>query len=104
MLKTNRNLLGSGSIGGEGIGGGGGRGGDEPTDSYIEPLDLEEEEEDEEEYNMVDQNLEWITQGPLALLGVLHKISRHKEKLLTKYDLDKEVKAEDHLYMFYLHL
>jgi len=42
--------------------------------------------------------------GPLSLLGVLHKIARHPRKLLTKYDLDKAVKVEDHLENFYLHL
>lgn len=46
---------------------------------------------------MIGQNLDYMTQGPLALLGVLHKMSRHPEKLLTKYDPDKVVKVEDHL-------
>lgn len=31
-------------------------------------------------------------------------MSRHLEKLLTKYDPDKAVKAEDHLDKFYVHL
>jgi len=50
--------------------------------------DSEEEEEYEEEEDMDDQNLEWMTQGPLALHGSLHKIRRHMENLLMKYDPD----------------
>lgn len=45
-----------------------------------------------------------MIQGKLALSGVLHKVPRHPEKLLTKYDLDKVAKEEDHLDKFYLHL
>lgn len=78
--------------------------GEEPTDSEVEPLDSEEEEEDKEEDNMADQNLEWMAWGPLALPDILHKLLRHTEKLLTKYDPDRAVKTEDHLNMFYLHL
>lgn len=53
---------------------------------------------------MAEQNLEWMTQGPLTLPSVMHKISRDVEKLLMKYDPKKIVKAEDHLDTFYLHL
>jgi len=61
------------------IGGGGGcsrggKGGDEPMDLEPEPLDSKREEEEKQEEDMADPNLEWITQGPLALLGVLHKM------------------------------
>jgi len=49
---------------------------------------------------MVDQNLEWMTQGPLALHGALHKMPRHAEKLLMQYEPDRVVKAEDHLDTF----
>ena len=48
--------------------------------------------------------MDWMTQGPLELSGVLHKMLRHVEKLLTKYDPDKIVKVEDHLDNFYLHM
>lgn len=45
-----------------------------------------------------------MTQSPLAFLGVLHKMPRHPEKLLTKYDPKKAAKEEDHLDNVYLHL
>lgn len=45
-----------------------------------------------------------MTQGPLALPSVLHKMPRHTEKLLTKYDPHKKAKVEYHLDTFYLHL
>ena len=53
---------------------------------------------------MADQNLNWVSQAPHALLGVLQKMLRHPEKLVMKYNTDKEVKVEDHLEKFYLHL
>lgn len=53
---------------------------------------------------MDEQNMEWMTQVPLAFLGVLHKMSRRAKKILTKYELGKIVKAQDHLNTFYLHL
>jgi len=65
--------------------------------------DFEEEEENNYE-NMEDQDLDWMSQGPLTLPGILHKMPRHLEKLLMKYDLDKSINAEDHLDNFYLHL
>jgi len=97
--------LGSSSTGGiRGEGSRGGGGGDESTDSKVEPSNSKEEEEYEEEGNMADQKLEWMTQGPLALHGDFHKIPRHAEKLLMKYNLDRAVKVEDHLNTLYLHL
>lgn len=54
--------------------------------------------------DMADQELDWMTQGPLSLLGVLHNMLSHSEKLFTEYYLDKIVKEEDHLGKFYLHL
>ena len=65
--------------------------------------DSEDEEEHRDE-NMVDQDLDWMTQGPLDLLSILHKMPRHPEKLLMKYVPDNSIKAEDHLDNFYLHL
>ena len=53
---------------------------------------------------MPDQNMEWMTQYPLALHGTLHKIPRHVEKLLMKYDPDRAMKEGEHLDTFYLHL
>ena len=88
--------------GGAGIGGGGG--GDEPTDSEPKPSDSEREEEDEEEEEMADPNLEWMTQGPLALPGALHKMPKRLEIMNIKFNLDRIVKAEDHLDNFYLQL
>ncbi len=35
--------------------------------------------------------------GLLALPSVFHKMRRHVEKILTKYDPDRVVKADDHL-------
>ena len=83
---------------------GGGGGGDEPIDSEVQLFDSKKEKEYEEQDNMVDQNLEWRTQGPLALHITFHMMPRHTKKLLTKYGPDRVVKAEDHLDMFYLHL
>ena len=69
-----------------------------------EPLDSDQEEGDNEEEYMAYPNLDWMTQGPLKFLGVLHKMPRHSEKLLTKYDPDKTMKVEDHLEKIYVHL
>lgn len=81
-----------------------GGGGDEPTDSKQEPSDFEEEEEDEEEEEMDDQNLEWMTQGPLTLLGALYKIPKQVERMSINFNLDNIVKVEDHLDNLYLQL
>lgn len=77
-------------------------GGGEEEDE--EPSDFDKEEEEKREEDMEDQNMDQMTQGPLALLGVMHKMPRYSEKLLIKYDRDKTVKIEDHLDKFYLHL
>lgn len=53
---------------------------------------------------MADQNLEWMIQDLLALHGALHKMPGHTNKLLTKYDPHRVVKANDHLDTFYLHM
>lgn len=53
---------------------------------------------------MVDQVLDCMTQGPLTLSDVLHKMPRHPKKLLMKYDPAKAVKVEDHLDNSYLYL
>jgi len=62
------------------------------------------EEDKEEEEDMADQNLEWMTQGPLALPSALHKMPRQEERMNIKFDPDSIVKAEDHLNNFYLQL
>lgn len=67
-----------------------------------DPSYYDEEEENNDE-DMADQYLDQMTQGPLALSCLLHKMLRHLEKLLRRYDPDKAVKAEDHLNNFYLH-
>ena len=82
-----------------------GRGRDEPTDTVSEPSDFEgDEEEEEEEEEMTDQNLEWMTQGPLALLGVLHKMLKWVKRINIKFNPENMVNAKDHLDNFYLQL
>ena len=98
-------VLGSNAyIEGRGEGSRGSEGRDEPTDSDPEPLDSEGEEEDEEDKEMANLNLEWMTQGPLALPAVLHKITKQGERMNIKFKPDNAVKAEDHLDNFYLQL
>ena len=53
---------------------------------------------------MCDQDLDWMTQGLLALLGMLQNMPKHSEKLLMNYDPEKILKDEDHFDNFYLHL
>lgn len=53
---------------------------------------------------MVDQNMEWMTQEPLALRGVLYKIPKWVERMNIKFNLDNTMKAKDHLDNFYLQL
>ncbi len=48
--------------------------------------------------------LDLMAQGPLALPKNLHKMPRHLENLLSKFDLNKKTKAEDHIDDFYMHL
>jgi len=96
-------ILGSNfGIGGRGEGSERGGGRDELTDSNPEPTDSEGEEEDEEEEEMADPNLEWMTQGPLALPVVLHKMPKRGERMKIKFNPNNAVKAEDHLDNFYL--
>jgi len=99
-------ILGSDSgIRGRGEGSERGEGRDEPIDSQPKPWDSEEEdEEDEEEEFMADQNLEWMTYGPLALPSALHRMPKHSQRMVTKYDLDRAAKVEDHLDNLYLQL
>lgn len=59
----------------------------EEDSSYAE---VEKEQKDE---NMVGQDLDWMTQGPLVLPDILHKMPRHPEKLLTKYCPNKVIKT-----------
>lgn len=53
---------------------------------------------------MDNQNLEWLTQGPLALLGSLRKLPKRSERMFKKFDPDSIVKAKYHLDNFYLQL
>lgn len=73
-------------------------------DSESEPSDSKREEDDKEEEEMDDPNLEWMTQGPLTLLVVLHKMMKREERMNIKFDPDSMVKAEDQLDNFYLQL
>lgn len=67
-----------------------GLGGDEEEEEG--PSDSKEKE-DHKDDDMAYQDLDWMTQGPLSLLGVLHKMSRHLENILTKYNPNKAVKS-----------
>ena len=53
---------------------------------------------------MASQDMDWITQGQLSLSSTLCKMPSQPEKLLKKFDLDKELKAQENLDNFYLHL
>jgi len=53
---------------------------------------------------MANQNLERMTQGPLALSGVLHKMLKQADRMNIKFNPDITVKAKDHLDKFYLQL
>ena len=53
---------------------------------------------------MADQNLEWMTEGPLDPLGALHKMPKRAEIINIKFNHDSIVKAKDHLENFYLQL
>ena len=89
-------------IGGRGEGNKGGGGRDKPIDSDPEQLDSEGEEEDEEDEEMADPNLEWMTQGPLALPVVLYKMPNRPKTMNIMFNADSTVKAKDHLDNFYL--
>lgn len=53
---------------------------------------------------MADPNLDWMTQGPLALLTILHKMPKRVERMNIKFNLDNTVKEKYHLDNFYLQL
>lgn len=53
---------------------------------------------------MVDQDLDWMAQGPIYLLNNLHKMPRHPKNLLSKFYPDKKTKVEDHIDDLYMHL
>lgn len=96
-------ILGSdSSTWGRGEGNRGGRGGDKPTNSEPESSDSKREEEDKEEEDMADPNLEWMTQAPLVLPAILHKMSKRAKRMNIKFNPDNMMKVEDHLENFYL--
>lgn len=66
-------------------------------------LDSKKEEEKGDK-DMVDQDLDWMAQEPLTLLESLHRMLRHSEKLLSKFDPDNKTKAKHHINDFYIHL
>ena len=53
---------------------------------------------------MADQNLEWMTQGPLALPVSLQNMPKRVEKMNIKFNPNNTVKVEDHLDNFYMKL
>lgn len=63
-----------------------------------------EKEEEPREEDMVDQDLDSIAQQPLSLLDNLHKMPRHLENLLSKFDPDKKTKEEYYIDNFYMHI
>lgn len=63
-----------------------------------------EKEEEEGNKDMVDADLDWIAQGPLSLPNYLHKMPKHPEKSISKFDPDKKTKVEGHIDDFYMHL
>jgi len=73
----------------------------EPTDSEPKPFDSEEEDDREEE--IANANLEWMTQGPLALPAVLYMMPKRAKRMNIKFNPNSMVKAEDRLDNFYLH-
>jgi len=87
---------------GKGEGSGGVGGGDEPMESKPEPSESKREEDNEEEEGMDDPNLEWMTEGPLALLVVLHNTPMRLDRMDLKFDPNTTVKKEYHLDKFYL--
>jgi len=52
----------------------------------------------------IDPNLEWMTQGPLALLVVFRNIPKKMMRMNIKFNPNSTVKVEDHLDNFYLQL
>lgn len=65
--------------------------------------DSEKEEESRDE-DMANWDLNWMAQGPLALLDNLHKMPEHPEKLLSNFDPNKKKKEEGYIDVFYMHL
>ena len=53
---------------------------------------------------MDNPNLKCMTQGTLSLPIVLHKLPNRAKRMNIKFNVDKTVKAEDHLDNFYLQL
>jgi len=53
---------------------------------------------------MADPNMEWMTQRPLALPVVLHKMPKQAERMNINFNPNCTVKVEDHLDKFYLKL
>lgn len=53
---------------------------------------------------MDDDQLDWMDQGHLSLIGNLHYIPRHPKSLLPKFDPNKKTKAQEHIDDFYMHL
>ena len=52
----------------------------------------------------MEANRPWITIDALSILGAQHPLPKSSEKLLPKFDLDKDVLQEDHMKQFMLAL
>ena len=46
---------------------------------------------------MMDQDLDLMVQGPLSLSYNLHKMPKLPQKLLSKFDPNKNTEVEDHI-------
>lgn len=99
MISGSNSGIGGGGEGSEGSGGE-----DVLTDLNSDTLDSEGKEEYEEDEEMADPKLEWMTQGPLALPTILHKMSKRAEIVNIKFNLGTSMKAKYHLDNFYLRL
>jgi len=63
-----------------------------------------EKEEEQRDEDMADKYLDWMAQGPLTLPGNLHRMPRHFENLLSKFDPNNKTKVQDHIDNLYMHL
>ena len=62
-------------------------------DSKLDTSDSEGEEEYKDE-EVANPNLEWMTQGPLALLGSLHKMPKRVERMNIKFNPNSNGKGK----------
>jgi hypothetical protein len=85
-----------------------------PTDNIFEPNDFSKEEElnldskdmegnndhGEEREIPLQDNQPWLARDVMAILGRVHNLPRHLEKMLPKYDPETSGLPEDHIKKF----